>query len=161
MFQKARIKLTTLYLTIIMSVSLMFSLAMYRVLSFEISRFERMQRLRLERQLEEGEFFLPSHPRGPFFPVPDPDLLAETRQRIILSLVTVNGIVLVLSGGLGYMLAGRTLRPIETMVDEQNRFITDASHELKTPLTSLRLSMEVFLRSKKQSLSEAIKNYSR
>ena len=34
------------------------------------------------------------------------------------------------------------------MIDEQNRFITDASHELNTPLTSLKTSIEVNLRDK-------------
>lgn len=38
------------------------------------------------------------------------------------------------------------------MVDEQNRFITDASHELNTPLTSLKTSIEVNLRDKKLNL---------
>ena len=41
------------------------------------------------------------------------------------------------------------------MMDEQNRFISDASHELKTPLTSLKSAFEVFLRNKKKSLKEA------
>jgi len=53
------------------------------------------------------------------------------KTRIIFALLTVNGVVLVLSGAFGYLLAGRTLKPIQNMVEEQNRFIADASHELK------------------------------
>ncbi len=60
----------------------------------------------------------------------------------------INVIILVVSGGLGYLLAGKTLKPIKLMIDEQNRFVTDASHELRTPLTALKSTMEVFLRSK-------------
>ena len=55
----------------------------------------------------------------------------------------------------GYFLAGRTLRPIKNMLDEQNRFITDASHELNTPLTSLKTAIEVNLRDKNLSLKKA------
>jgi signal transduction histidine kinase len=55
----------------------------------------------------------------------------------------------------GYFLAGRTLRPIKNMLDEQNRFITDASHELNTPLTALKTSLEVNLRNKQLNLEEA------
>ena len=38
------------------------------------------------------------------------------------------------------------------MVDQQNRFVSDASHELKTPLTSLKTAMEVNLRNKNLNL---------
>jgi signal transduction histidine kinase len=41
------------------------------------------------------------------------------------------------------------------MLDEQNRFITDASHELNTPLTALKTSLEVNLRNKQLNLEEA------
>jgi signal transduction histidine kinase len=41
------------------------------------------------------------------------------------------------------------------MLDEQHRFISDASHELRTPLTSLKSALEVTLREKNLSASEA------
>jgi len=41
------------------------------------------------------------------------------------------------------------------MLDEQNRFITDASHELNTPLTSLKTSIEVNLRDKNFNTGKA------
>ena len=147
MFEKARLKLTAIYLIIIMAVSVTFSLVIYRVLLFEILRFEKVQRFRIERRIQ-------------FFntPIPDyPELIDEIKQRIIFRLFIVNAGILVLSGGLGYYLAGRTLSPIKEMVLEQNRFISDASHELRTPLTSLKSALEVHLRDKKLSLNEARK----
>ncbi len=57
----------------------------------------------------------------------------------------------------GYFLAGKTLRPIEKTMDEQKRFVADASHEFRTPLTALKTSMEVALREKKISASQARK----
>jgi signal transduction histidine kinase len=63
--------------------------------------------------------------------------------------------ILVSSGALAYFLAGRTLKPIQDMVDDQHRFVSDASHELKTPLTSLKSAFEVFLRDKKRTLKDA------
>ncbi len=137
MFAKARIKLTTWYLLIIMLISIFFSVAIYRVLTNELSRVERVQRLRQERQLSL---------RPANRPVLDPELVEETKDRIKIILFLINLGILGASSLAGYFLAGRTLRPISEMVDEQNRFITDASHELRTPITSLKTEIEVNLR---------------
>ena len=157
MFQSARLKLTGWYLIIIMLISLSFSVVIYRVLTSEVYRFSSLQRTRIEqRLLNQG--LLPPGTNISLPPPPgeiDSDLMMEVEYRLILRLVIVNGIILVISGGLGYMLAGRTLKPIAEMVDEQNRFISDASHELRTPLTALKSSIEVNLRDKKMSLNEA------
>ncbi len=65
-----------------------------------------------------------------------------------MQLLSFNGAMFVLAGMAGYFLAGRTLKPIENMVDEQKRFVADASHELRTPLTAMRTEVEVALRDK-------------
>jgi len=144
MFTSARIKLTVWYLFIILSVSASFSLAIYGIWSHEVGRFARVQRTRIERGLD-GNLPLPP---APIRNAPDLELLEEARLRFGVTLVLINVIILVVSGGLGYLLAGKTLKPIKLMIDEQNRFVTDASHELRTPLTALKSTMEVFLRSK-------------
>jgi signal transduction histidine kinase len=41
-----------------------------------------------------------------------------------------------------------TLDPIQQTVEEQKRFVADASHELKTPITALQTSLEVNLNNK-------------
>lgn len=145
MFRSARVKLTVSYLAIIMLISIAFSTAMYNTLSREVDRFAR------------GRFFIERHMQSnPFAPpeitIIDTDFIAETKHRIISMLALINGIIFVLSGVLAYVLAGRTLRPIEAMVNEQNRFVSDASHEFKTPLTSLKSAFEVHLRDKKRTL---------
>lgn len=160
-FHSARLKLTAWYLVIIMALSVIFSLVVYRALTVEVDRFERAQRFFIERGLDQGNF--PPPPDNRIRPFPEripinPELIAETKQRILLTLILANAGILVVSGGLGYFLAGRTLKPIKNMMDEQNRFITDASHELKTPLTSLRTELEVaILDEKKVTIKEAIR----
>src|SRR5260221_12833600 len=148
MFQSARIKLTTWYLVIIMTISICFSAFVYRLLSEEFDRFDRIQRYRFEHIIQDGQ--LP-----PPHMIPDPSLLNEVKQRLVIALGLIDLFILIVSGILSYFLAGRTLKPIQSMVDEQNRFISDASHELRTPLTALKSSMEVFLRDHNSTIDDA------
>ena len=59
-----------------------------------------------------------------------------------MTLLFINGSIFIFAGGAGYFLAGRTLRPIKVMIDEQNQFISSASHELRTPIATMRAEME-------------------
>lgn len=153
MFQQARIKLTAWYLLIIMLISISFSLVIYRGLTAELERLERVERTRILRRQPNLLLAPPGMP-ATFF---DPDVVAETTNRIVLLLIGVNLLILGGSAVAGYFLAGRTLNPIAEMVSEQNRFITDASHELRTPLTSLKAAIEVNLRNKDLTVNEAKK----
>jgi two-component system, OmpR family, sensor histidine kinase CiaH len=150
MFQKARIKLTAWYLTIIMLVSIIFSLVIYSGINRELGRFERSQDLRL--RAEHDLSLPPPLPRGI-----NSQVVAEARMRLTLTLILINIGIFGVAGLAGYFLAGRTLRPIKDMIDDQNRFITDASHELRTPITSLKTSIEVNLRNKNITLDQAKK----
>ena len=158
MFRSARLKLTAWYLSIIMVVSMAFSIAIYRDLTFELDRVQRVQRARIERQLLGLSRPLPLFSAGgtqsPTL-ILDPDLVQETKNRLKLILILIDSVVLGVSAGAGYFLAGRTLRPIKEMIDEQDRFISDASHELRTPLTSLKSEIEVNLRDTKITLRQA------
>jgi two-component system sensor histidine kinase CiaH len=151
MFEKARIKLTAWYLIIIMSISIMFSAAIFSVLNHEVNRFARAQQFRIEHRLQNE----PIPPFENLPPITYPELIQESKQRLLFSLILINGSIFFIAGGLGYILAGRTLKPIADMVNEQYRFITDASHELRTPLTSLKSAMEVNLRDPHLTLPSA------
>jgi signal transduction histidine kinase len=80
--------------------------------------------------------------------------LVELKQRSFYTLLYVNAFIFIAAGGAGYFLAGRTLKPIKKMVDEQNEFIANASHEFRTPLATLQAEMEAALLEKNLSSSE-------
>lgn len=137
MFNSARIKLTAWYLLIIMIISIAFSLAIYQGLMNEVRRFSLSQSVVIKRF--------------------DEDIFNEIKRRIIFELGIINAFIFMSSGTLGYFLAGKTLQPIQEMMEKQNRFISDASHEFRTPLTALKSSLEVNIRDKKLSVEGAKK----
>lgn len=156
MFKKARLKLTAWYLIIIMAISLSFSVAIFTSVDRELVRMDNMRKERQERVESMQEFIIE---RG--FPPPQEEVninlatLEESRIRIITILGFINASILIISGLGGYFLAGQTLDPISRMVKGQKEFVSNASHELRTPLTSLKTEIEVALRSKNMTLTEA------
>lgn len=154
MFKKTRIKLTAWYLLIIMLISVSFSMVIFRGLTNELDRLERIERTRVMRRTPD---FFTNPNVAPLPAFVDPDVIAESKNRLTLILIAINVIILGGSAVAGYFLAGKTLKPIADMVDEQNRFISDASHELRTPLTALKSEIEVNLRNTALTLADAKK----
>ncbi len=131
-------RLALSYLAVIMTLSLAFSVIIYAITSAQ-----------LNRPLPPGE-----HAQQP------PELIErqlsrrleqrnrETRGSVIMSLVVLNGVMLLVGYWLSMLLARRTLAPIERAMRAQVQFVSDASHELRTPLTALMTTNEVALRKK-------------
>jgi two-component system, OmpR family, sensor kinase len=46
------------------------------------------------------------------------------------------------AAGAGHLLSGRSMRPALRAVDQQEQFLAEAAHELRTPLAVLRLAVE-------------------
>lgn len=66
-----------------------------------------------------------------------------TVRSLLLRSVLIALAALVILTGLSYWLAGFAVRPVRRAWQEQKQFISDASHELKTPLTVILSSSEL------------------
>ncbi|MFI6686795.1 sensor histidine kinase [Streptomyces sp. NPDC050485] len=69
---------------------------------------------------------------------------AEHRSLALL-LVAGCGVLVALSAGAGHLLSGRAIRPALTALHQQERFLADAAHDLRTPTASLRSLAETAL----------------
>lgn len=150
MFRSTTIKLTGVYLSIIMVISLFFSANLYTLAVRELEQG-------FKRQATVIEQVSPTDPFG------DSNEILRQRDQAFRSakthikeqLLVVNLVILAGGGVFSYLLARRTLRPIEEAHRAQKRFTADASHELRTPLTAMQTEIEVALRDPKLSKTEA------
>ena len=70
----------------------------------------------------------------------------ETVNRLVWVLIPIGAGALLLAGIGGLFMSQRALRPVRGAFDKQRAFIADASHELKTPLSLVKIDGEVLLR---------------
>ena len=152
LFNKAKIKLTIWYTLIITVIMFSLSAVTYYGVTTATRRALSIQKTRMEHRIGKGPNVTAEFPR----PVFEEQTLKDVQNGVLTQLVKINALILVATASLSYFLAGKTLRPIEEMVDEQGRFISDAAHELRTPITALKTELEVTLRDKKPSIQKAV-----
>lgn len=148
MFHSAALKLTLWYLGIIMMLSIGLSGIIYHLSSDALAQNTR-------RQINFFNNNLPLDDYNSFAKLRNSQY-DEGTQRLKNSLLSFNLMVLLAGGAASYLLARRTLEPIEDALEAQKRFTGDASHELRTPLTVIQAENEVALRNPNLTKKEAV-----
>lgn len=131
-FKVATIKLTLVYVALLMGLSLIFSVWLYNAASRELHIVSSTDVTIGVETFEDG-------------------LVQASSQRLFSDLLFFN--LIVFGGGtlLSYLLARRTLRPIQQNYQLQEEFASNASHQLRTPLTILRGELQLLLRDKERT----------
>jgi signal transduction histidine kinase len=77
------------------------------------------------------------------------NLIEANQQELLLRALIFTGIpILLVSAGLAYYLARRLVKPVEETFADQERFLQDASHELRNPLAALSVVIQDAVHSK-------------
>lgn len=73
----------------------------------------------------------------------DTSFESATLRSLLLAMVGLSLPALLLLFGVSLLLASRAVRPVERSLRQQRQFLSDASHELKTPLTVILSNVEL------------------
>ena len=138
-FIGARLRLASWYTAGVCVVVIVFSLAVYSVFAKDITGnadpVEQTPRAEIDR---------------------DNQIINNARARLRIDLFAADSLIIMVTVGLSYWVAGKTLRPIELAYDKQKKFVADAAHELRTPLAVMKTGAETALAGKagKQELEK-------
>jgi len=138
------------YLAMILGLSLGFSLFLYHVSSNELDRGLRRPGYIVSNGLATNNI------QANFEQLMQ-DRIDEAHANLIFNLFVFNLFILIVGGVVSFLLAQRTLQPVEKAIEAQSRFTADASHELRTPLTAMQTEIEVALRKRDLSAPQAKK----
>lgn len=139
---KPYIKLTFMYASILCLVSIIFSTIIYSntVNSFNIRPIEIFYDKSYNSNAKEA--------------IKKRD--NEIKKELLFHLIILDSIIIILGTIGSYFLSKKTLKPIEENLELQMEFISNASHELKTPITVIAMENEVLLKQKKYTEKELI-----
>ncbi|MEK7185200.1 MAG: HAMP domain-containing sensor histidine kinase [Patescibacteria group bacterium] len=134
-FKRVLITLTAYYTIGVVIILIVFNFLVYGLFSnsLQLDRKEDSQQSEsLDDDNEDG-----------FFDEQNEKIKDDLAEILIIS----DLIILFLAVFVAYLFSNRTLQPLEETYKKQTRFVADAAHELRTPLSVMQAGSEVMLRS--------------
>ena len=102
----------------------------------------------LDNNLDTGivntyQFYQMEKPNGTIMVFTDKSSEMEMLRQLKRTTIIIGSIALVILSVLAYFLSKKSIQPIKTAFNKQKQFVSDASHELKTPLTVISANADV------------------
>jgi len=148
MLGKTVFKLTVLYSFLFFVIFWSFSLGLYLYLQQSFGQgYVATVNERMQRSVRNNW----TYQTFSEFTVMHSDAIVNTSRQVALEhvkkgLFIVNGVLFILIPAVAWLLVGRSLSPMRTILERQKQFVSDASHELLTPLAIAANEIEVTLR---------------
>jgi len=139
-FEKTRLKIAALFFAIFFLLISVINIVNISRQNFGIGRIEEVKGMGGIGKMINDEIFI--------------QRLEEQRERIITDAIILELSLSVLGAIISYILSDYVLRPIKISVENQKRFLSFASHELKTPITTISLLSESDKSDKMKSINE-------
>jgi two-component system sensor histidine kinase CiaH len=133
MFKSTRIKVTVLIVILSMLISLLFSSLIYG----RIVRVTRQDLMNMPKNLQQEHRQKINNN------------FSRVRENTLQSLIFGNVAIFITTAGIGYIVSGNIIKPIEQNIKNQKKFIANAAHELKTPITVMKTQLQVNLKDPK------------
>lgn len=161
-FKKAMIKMTVYYLLVIFMLLNIFVFSLFFVLEKESDKYEQNINTFFEKK---ETIVFDKNSSLTIVSIEQPGIVIKKdsefmkfhnifvgilRERLFL----IELVLLIFGGFLSYFLAGIGMRTIEKKNNEQKRFLSDVSHELKNPLSAIKMSLEISKNQKKWKIGE-------
>lgn len=148
MFTQTRLKLTIFYSLLFLSLFWVFSFGIYAWMdiSFGEGYISQVRQRQVQQGQNEGEF---DDKKAVIVTIAGDVAL----DRLLNILIAINGISLFVIPTISWYLTKRSLAPIQIAHEKQKQFVSDASHELRTPISIMTGEIEVAL-NKARSVNE-------
>ena len=147
MYRKTHLKLTVVYSLLFFLASLLLSLGLYNLFKISLGESYILEVEKQRLSLYPSQQFMEEAAEGVI--IAGNVALAQLRELLII----INALLIAVVPPIAWYLTGQTLNPLKFAYDKQRGFVSDASHELKTPLSILSGEMELALK-KPRSVEE-------
>lgn len=93
--------------------------------------------------MDSYQFYNTHKNNGTLIVLTDKSEEKKVMNQFIRTTIIIGALTLIILSFAGYFLSRKSIEPIQTAFEKQKQFISDASHELKTPLTVISANADV------------------
>lgn len=148
-FQKARWKISFYYLLVVFLILNIFTFSLFGILQNESQKYQKKVNVYFHQQKsvfmnKNGMMIVSTQPQVYSFQTNDLINYHKIFVDVIQNwLFELEFFLMIIAGLLSYFFAGLSMKPIEIKNERMKKFLADVSHELKNPLSAIKITLEI------------------